>query len=68
MADAVSNMIGLGWSVANEDFALTQRSVRNLAALDFEVACFGHGNAIVGGAAQQFRCKWAPSLLQPQPS
>lgn len=68
VADAVSNMIGLGWSVANEDFTLTQRSVRNLAALDFEVACFGHGNAIVGGAAQQFRRKWPPSLQQPQPS
>ena len=30
-------------------------SVRKLAGLRFEVAVFGHGNAIVGGAADRFR-------------
>ena len=29
-----------------------------LAALDFDVACFGHGEAIVQGASAQFKQKW----------
>lgn len=58
-ADTASNMMGLGYSLGYEDLEEGQRSLAKLAALDFEVACFGHGKAIVQGAANQFRRKWA---------
>lgn len=57
-ADAASNMFGLGWSIIYEDLEEGKRSLARLAALDFEVACFGHGKAIVGKAAERFRQKW----------
>jgi hypothetical protein len=28
------------------------------AALDFRVACFGHGKAIIGDGASRFRRRW----------
>jgi len=57
-ADAAANMPMLGWSVAYEDLARGQRSLEKLAALEFEVACFGHGSPILKGAAGRFRKKW----------
>ena len=41
--------------VFNVDGAKMLRSIRRLAGLDFEVACFGHGAPVVGGAAGQTR-------------
>jgi hypothetical protein len=41
-----------------EDYALGLRSLAKLAALEFEVAVFGHGKAMVGGASGRFRRKW----------
>jgi hypothetical protein len=49
---------GLGWSLGYEDFEQGQRSLRKLAALDFEVACFGHGKAIPNNPARKFKEKW----------
>ena len=57
--DACSNMMGLGWSLGYEDFEQGKRSLRKLAALDFDVACFGHGKAIQKDAARKFKQKWA---------
>jgi glyoxylase-like metal-dependent hydrolase (beta-lactamase superfamily II) len=57
-ADVASNMFRLSWSVVYEDFEEGKRSLAKVANLDFEVACFGHGNAIVSGAAEKFRQKW----------
>jgi glyoxylase-like metal-dependent hydrolase (beta-lactamase superfamily II) len=57
-ADTASNMMGLGYSLGYADFEEGKRSLRKLAALDFAVACFGHGQAIVEGASAQFRQKW----------
>jgi glyoxylase-like metal-dependent hydrolase (beta-lactamase superfamily II) len=57
-ADACSSMLGLGWSICYEDFDAGRRSLARLAAQNFEVACFGHGGAIRGGAAARFRAKW----------
>jgi glyoxylase-like metal-dependent hydrolase (beta-lactamase superfamily II) len=37
----------------NIDRALAVESVRKLAQLDFDVACFGHGPPIVGGARER---------------
>ena len=57
-ADACSNMMGLGWSLGYEDFEEGKRSLKKLAALNFQVACFGHGKAILNGAAGKFKEKW----------
>lgn len=57
-ADTCSNVMGLGWSLGYEDFEEGKRSLRKLAQFDFQVACFGHGNAIMRDADVQFRKKW----------
>ena len=54
-ADACGNMMGLGYSLGYEDFALGQRALSKLMAFDFDIAVFGHGNAIKSGAVQKFR-------------
>ena len=57
-ADACSNMMGSGWSLGYEDFEQGKRSLRKLAALDFDAACFGHGKALLNNAARKFKEKW----------
>lgn len=57
-ADACSNMMGLGWSLGYEDFEEGKRSLRKLTTLKFQVACFGHGKAILQNAADKFKQKW----------
>lgn len=57
--DAAANFRGkLGPSVVYEDLDLGVRTLLRLAGLDFEIACFGHGKPIIGGAAQAFRNRW----------
>jgi glyoxylase-like metal-dependent hydrolase (beta-lactamase superfamily II) len=56
--DAANNVMGLGYSLGYRDFEQGKRDLMRLAALDFEVACFAHGEAIVGGASARFRQKW----------
>jgi hypothetical protein len=56
--NAAANMFGMRLSVTYEDRAEGQRQLHRLAALDFRVACFGHGKAIIGGAASRFRRRW----------
>lgn len=58
VADACANMFGLAHSPIYEDLAEGRRSLGRLASLDFATVCFGHGRAIVGGAAGRFRAKW----------
>ena len=57
-ADACSNMTGLGLSLGYESLQDGLDSLRKLAALDFEIACFGHGKPIMSGASDKFRAKW----------
>jgi glyoxylase-like metal-dependent hydrolase (beta-lactamase superfamily II) len=57
-ADSCSNMPRLGYSVGYEDIALGRRTLARLAKLEFAVACFGHGKAILHDAAARFRQKW----------
>lgn len=57
-ADTASNQFGLGYVPSYEDLATGLRSLNRLSELEFEIACFGHGRAIVGGAAARFRQKW----------
>ena len=57
-ADACMNMMGVDLSIVYEDRPLGEQSLRKLAALEFRIACFGHGKPIVGDAGARFRRKW----------
>jgi glyoxylase-like metal-dependent hydrolase (beta-lactamase superfamily II) len=57
-ADAASNMMGLGLSLGYESLQQGLDSLRKLAALDFDIACFGHGKPIMSAASARFREKW----------
>ncbi len=56
--DAAAHMFGrLGKPalIFTEDMAQAKESMRKLAALEFETACFGHGTVLKGGANLDFR-------------
>lgn len=58
VGDAAARMLGrLGPPVGvyTEDHEAVKRSIAKLAALEFDVACFGHGKVLKGGAAAAFR-------------
>lgn len=57
-ADTASNMTGLNYHLGYVDFKEGKRDLVKLSALDFEIACFGHGDAILQGASLQFKQKW----------
>ena len=57
-ADACMHLLRLDWTIGYEDIAEGGRSLQKLSAMDFEIACFGHGSSIVKNAAQRFRSKW----------
>ncbi len=56
--DACSNVPRLGEPLGYENRDDGQRSQRRLAGLDFRIACFGHGKAILHDAAACFRRRW----------
>ncbi|QEH39096.1 Metallo-beta-lactamase L1 precursor [Aquisphaera giovannonii] len=60
-ADAAANAFGLSLSPMYEDIGEGRRSLAKLSALDFEVACFGHGKPILSGASARFARKWPPA-------
>lgn len=63
-ADAAANAFGLALSPGYEDLGAGLESLARLSALDFEVACFGHGRPILREAAGRFRRKWpAPAAI-----
>ena len=59
--DAAGNIFGLGPPISalgamfTEDVACAKESFRKLAALEFDIACFGHGGPIKGKAHAAFR-------------
>ena len=59
--DAAGNIFGLGPPISalgamfTEDAAAAKESFRKLAALEFDIACFGHGGPIKGKAHAAFR-------------
>ena len=59
VADAAMNEFGLGLTIAYEDLELGKQSLRKLAALDFQIACFGHGKTILERASTRFKQKFA---------
>jgi glyoxylase-like metal-dependent hydrolase (beta-lactamase superfamily II) len=60
-ADTAGNIFGLKLSPVYEDVDLGRQSLSKLAGLDFEIACFGHGKAILSGASKQFAANWPPA-------
>ena len=57
-ADAAAHVFGLSLSPIFEDLEQGRRSLAKLAAMDFEVACFGHGRPIRSGASDRFARTW----------
>jgi glyoxylase-like metal-dependent hydrolase (beta-lactamase superfamily II) len=58
VGDAAANMLGrLGppFGLFTEDHAAVRASIAKIAALDFDVACFGHGGVLRGDACVAFR-------------
>jgi glyoxylase-like metal-dependent hydrolase (beta-lactamase superfamily II) len=53
--DAAANITGVGPHPANDDPAQARASFRALAELEFDAACFGHGQTIASGARERFR-------------
>jgi glyoxylase-like metal-dependent hydrolase (beta-lactamase superfamily II) len=56
--DAAGHMLGRVGKpllIFTEDMAQAKESIRKLAALDFETACFGHGTVLKGRANIEFR-------------
>ena len=64
VADACMNIVGLGDPIGFEDLRAGRASQQRLAAIEFDVAAFGHGPAITGGASARFRRKWGNAALR----
>jgi glyoxylase-like metal-dependent hydrolase (beta-lactamase superfamily II) len=57
-ADACANMPTFGYALCYESLEDGRKSLQKLAALDFDVAVFGHGGPIKSGASAKFKEKW----------
>jgi glyoxylase-like metal-dependent hydrolase (beta-lactamase superfamily II) len=60
VGDAAANMfgrIGLPIGMFTEDVDRARESMRKIASLEFDAACFGHGSVITGKAHAAFR-RW----------
>lgn len=55
VADAFMHIAGLRYSFVHEDLAAAHASIKAIAALEYEVACFGHGAPILHDAAGAIR-------------
>ncbi|GAA2837076.1 MBL fold metallo-hydrolase [Crossiella cryophila] len=55
LGDAVVNVTELSVGVFNVDSELARKSFARLSELDFEIACFGHGPALLTNAGTRFR-------------
>jgi len=58
-ADACANMPTFGYALCYESLDEGKKSLRKLAALDFDAAVFGHGGPIKSGASAKFRQTFA---------
>jgi len=61
--DICSNIMGLGYSVLNEDRALARKSILRVAAYPFERAVFGHGKLLDKRANQLLKERFSDSKL-----
>lgn len=58
-ADVCMNLRALRQPLVNENAALGRDSLRRIAALDFDTACFGHGKTTPQAAGERFRQAFA---------
>jgi glyoxylase-like metal-dependent hydrolase (beta-lactamase superfamily II) len=58
--DICSNIMGLSYSVLNEDRVLARKSILRVAAYPFERAVFGHGNPLDKRANQLLKERFTP--------
>ena len=58
VGDAATRMLRLRPAPIYEDYEQGLESLRSVAGLDFEVACFSHGRPIKRGASEVFREMW----------
>ena len=47
--------LGPPFGLYSEDHAAVRQSIAKIAALDFDIACFGHGRVLKGDACVAFR-------------
>lgn len=64
VGDICSNVIGLGYSVLNEDRALARKSLLRVAEYPFERALFGHGKPLEKRANELLKERF----MNPQPT
>jgi glyoxylase-like metal-dependent hydrolase (beta-lactamase superfamily II) len=64
-ADAAANVGRLSLSPTHEDVEAGKCSAARLAGLDFEVACFGHGQEILHEASARFEEAFGASTADP---
>lgn len=53
--DTCANMMGLDYSTVYEDRNVGVKSILKMAAMDFDTAVFGHGNALKGSANRKLK-------------
>jgi glyoxylase-like metal-dependent hydrolase (beta-lactamase superfamily II) len=58
VGDAAAHMRSLQLSMIYEDIAEGQLSLKKIASLPFETACFSHGKSIPRGASAAFQEQW----------
>ena len=58
-ADSCANFYGLNWSLGYENLEEGKRSLKKLCNYDFQLAAFGHGDAILKDADTTWRNKWS---------
>ena len=56
--DIASNMGRLNYMLGYNNLELAKTNLNDIAQLDFDVACFGHGKTIIGNASEKFKQKW----------
>jgi glyoxylase-like metal-dependent hydrolase (beta-lactamase superfamily II) len=61
VGDAAARLLRLRPGPIYEDYQRGVQSLRTLAGLEFEAACFAHGRPIARGASRAFAKVWAPS-------
>ena len=62
--DICSNVMGLGYSILNENRALARQSILRVSEFPFKKAVFGHGNALTERANQLLKEKFSDTKLK----
>jgi len=58
LGDAATKWLRIGGPPLYEDYAIAQQSLQKISSIDFDIACFSHGNPIFTNAASEFRKMW----------